>query len=127
MLFSALDIPFMSRSLRSLGTDMTVQEEWVYLDRDSKELRALDIHARVDLYDVTRTQPRIRPQLDLLVECKQSELPFVFFLSPEKLSHLEFPAVAGLFHQAIEISTEIPGLNGCLILCIHSDWRKIHS
>jgi hypothetical protein len=60
-----------------------VEEEWSYLDRDSDGLRALDMRASMQLYDWKdfKEQPRVRPSLDLLIECKQSELPYVFFES----------------------------------------------
>jgi hypothetical protein len=34
-----------------LRSDFDVQQEWCYVDRDSKELRAIDIHARRRLHD----------------------------------------------------------------------------
>jgi len=90
-----------------LRHQMWVQEEWAYLDRDTKELRSLDIRAGVHLYDLKGTQPRIRPQLDLLIECKQSELPYVFFVSPMKSQWPpDFPVFAGLAHRTIEVATD---------------------
>jgi hypothetical protein len=88
-----------------LRDQMMIHEEWAYLDRDTKELRALDIRAGVALYN-RRDQPRIRPHLDLLIECKQSELPYVFFLSSQNRWTPDFPVFAGLAHRTIEINTD---------------------
>lgn len=84
-----------------------VQQEWNYIDEDTKQLRAIDILAEQRLYNIKeKPQPRIRPTLNLLVECKQSDLPYVFFLSPEKVISREFPAIAGLFDDSIRIITD---------------------
>lgn len=44
--------------------------------------------------------------LDLIIECKQSELPFVFFLTDGKLSIHNFPYLAGLSKDEITITTD---------------------
>lgn len=82
------------------------QEEWSFIDGKSKELRSLDIMAQTSLYDFEKGQPRARPILNLLIECKQSELPYVFFLSPDKLSTWDYPYISGLFHKTLTISTD---------------------
>ena len=90
-----------------LKSKFHVQQEWCYVDRDSKELRAIDLHARRMLHDWgTGPQPRVRPHLDLLVECKQSQLPYVFFLSDGKPASLDSPEIVGLRHLNIEIATD---------------------
>lgn len=58
----------------NLRPEFQVQEEWSYIDRDTDDLRTIDILAQRDLYDIKKKQPRVRPQLALLVECKQSLL-----------------------------------------------------
>jgi hypothetical protein len=64
-----------------LEEDFYSENEWCYVDRDSKDLRAIDIRAHRRLHDWgDGEQPRVRPNLELLVECKQSQLPYVFFL-----------------------------------------------
>jgi hypothetical protein len=88
----------------TLRKQMMVHEEWAYLDRDTKDLRALDIRAGIVLYKCDE-QVRIRPQLDLLIECKQSDLPYVFFRSTQQGWPRDFPVFAGLAHRTIEIST----------------------
>lgn len=72
-----------------------VLEEWSYLDRDSGELRNVDLHAELRLHEWD-PQPRVRPKLNVLIECKQSQLPYVFFLSPGNVVGVDFPVVAGL-------------------------------
>jgi hypothetical protein len=90
-----------------LDSSFDVQQEWCYVDRDSKELRAIDIHARRMLYDWrSGPQPRIRPQLDLLIECKQSQLPYVFFISGNSRVPFGHPEVVGLHDDTIEIATD---------------------
>lgn len=85
-----------------------VQEEWGYIDEQSGDLRALDIWASKRLYELSRggEQPLVRPTLDLLIECKQSNLPYVFFNSATRpiLSH--FPYFAGLAQYEIRVSTD---------------------
>jgi hypothetical protein len=90
-----------------LDSSFNVQHEWCYVDRDSKELRAIEVHARRILYDWgSGPQPRVRPQLDLLVECKQSQLPYIFFLSGQSQAWLDHPEVAGLRDDTIQISSD---------------------
>lgn len=83
-----------------------VQEEWSYLDKDSHEVRAIDILAEKWLWDFKQKQPRVRPNLSLLVECKKSDLPYVFFLSSGKPWIPHFPLLAGLFRDTLTITTD---------------------
>ncbi|HVF49693.1 MAG TPA: hypothetical protein VNA19_06385 [Pyrinomonadaceae bacterium] len=83
-----------------------VQEEWSYIDRDTKELRTIDILAEKHLFDFKQGQPRVRPALDLLIECKQSVMPYVFFLSPTKPLLFDFPSIAGLAKHSVTITTD---------------------
>ena len=66
-----------ARSLR--GQEFGVNEEWSYIDRDTSDLRTLDIMAAKLFYDFESEPTRVRPTLNLLIECKQSNLPFIFF------------------------------------------------
>lgn len=81
------------------------QEEWSFIDRKTKEIRSLDIMAQMELFDISKGQPKVRPTLNLLIECKQSELPYIFFLSPDKLRTPNYPYFGGLFHKSITLST----------------------
>jgi hypothetical protein len=80
--------------------DFHVIEEWGFLDKDTNDLRAIDIFAQKPLLDLEKIhQPRVRPTLNLLIECKSSSLPYVFFLSKNKPWLPNFPLIAGLFHN----------------------------
>jgi hypothetical protein len=78
------------------AAEFRVREEWSYLDRDSKGLRSMDVLASRRLFGFDEPQPRVRPELNLLIECKKSELPFVFFANRHKPWLPNFPIVAGL-------------------------------
>lgn len=80
-------------------------EEWSYIDRDTKELRTIDLMASQAQYDFRGEQPRVRPELNLLIECKQSELPYIFFLTPDRPWHPTYPQISGLFQKNINIKT----------------------
>src|SRR5687768_6095163 len=55
-----------------------ITEEWGFTD-ESGTKRTLDLLAeRFDWVDRPNAY-RIRPSLDLLVECKQREMPYIFF------------------------------------------------
>lgn len=89
-----------------LRSQFHVQQEWCYLDKDTHESRTIDILAEKSLFDLTQEQPRVRPTLDLLVECKQSALPYVFFLTANKPWVPYFPLLGGLFKHALTITTD---------------------
>jgi len=72
-----------------------VQEEWGYVDRDTRELRTIDILAQDRLYDLSAEQPYARPILNLIIECKQSDLPFVFFFPQLHIGSLIFRSSQG--------------------------------
>ncbi|MGA2902682.1 MAG: hypothetical protein ABSD98_02545 [Candidatus Korobacteraceae bacterium] len=82
-----------------------IQQEWSYLDKTSNELRAIDVFAEKRLHD-WHPQPRVRPTLNLIIECKHSNLPYVFFKTSDSVHLLRFPAVAGLPSDTVEITTD---------------------
>jgi hypothetical protein len=90
------------------SAEFHTMEEWSYLDRDLGQLRTVDVKAEKRLGDHTKGSEgtRVRPSLVLLIECKQSQLPYVFFLArhPIYLSH--FPLFAGLHHGEISLKTD---------------------
>ena len=97
--------PLQTRVANLLRTDFHLQEEWSYLDPDTRTLRTLDIVAENYFYDLeTNGQPRTRPMLSLLIECKQSDLPYVFFAG-SKTYLRTFPVFAGLLHDVVSLST----------------------
>ena len=91
-----------------LREDFQVLPEWGYRDRFSDQLRTLDMLAIHGLYpDDVASQPRTRPSLALLIECKRSDLPYVFFAEPAYRSHkYEFPRISGLESNDITITTD---------------------
>lgn len=98
--------PLQTRIAESLSEEFYVQEEWSYLDRDSKSLRNIDILASQALYGYEKLQPRVHPQLNILIECKQSDLPFVFFGSRHPPFLQNFPVLAGLKSNYILIFSD---------------------
>jgi hypothetical protein len=77
-------------------------DEWAYADRDSGEMRTLDIHAAK--WDFEQKTRRGQTVLNLFIECKQSELPFVFFLSASNPRVLDFPLIARIPHDEVAIT-----------------------
>lgn len=85
---------------------VTVQEEWTYLDQDADQVRAIDALAEVHMWPAhSKQQPRIRPVLSLLVECKQSELPHVFFTRSDRFRP-QFPTTTGFPHSEVTLHTD---------------------
>ena len=69
-----------------------VTEEWGYIDRDTQERRSLDIHA----FKRLSVDSEARPRLALLIECKRSIYPYVFFKNVVDREIPHFPKIAGL-------------------------------
>lgn len=83
-----------------------IQEEWCFVDSESNVERAIDLLAQRRLYDFKEPQPRIRPTLNLVIECKQSDLPYVFFLTNNNPSTPKFPVIAGLASNNISLTSD---------------------
>ncbi|GIE94912.1 hypothetical protein [Paractinoplanes rishiriensis] len=85
-----------------LGSSARIQEEWPFVDRESGQVRSTDIFAQIplaaeQLRNSALMDKKVRPVLNLLVECKKSELPYVFFMrKTAPSSAYTFPEVAGL-------------------------------
>lgn len=97
--------PLQTLIAQSLTGVFHVREEWSFVDADTNELRTLDILAERPFYDINK-HTRVRPTLDLLIECKQSDLPYVFFLASNRTWLPKFPALAGLFGNDITVITD---------------------
>jgi hypothetical protein len=82
-----------------------VAEEAAYVDGDSGDLRTIDIAASHALWKPPK-QPRVRPELTMFIECKQSELPYVFFLANRKHRLMEFPMMCGLHKMTVTLKTD---------------------
>lgn len=68
----------------------------------------MDLIAEKLLWDQTQ-QRRVRPTLNLLVECKRSDLPYVFFLSEQQVWTPRCPVIAGLACEEVNVSTDDDG------------------
>lgn len=87
-----------------LDSHFSVTEEWGYIDRDSKDHRALDIFAHKRLHEDNNAP--IQPNLVLLIECKRSRHPYVFFENVIERSIPGFPFVSGLPRDRVSISEQ---------------------
>lgn len=98
--------PLQIRLANELRPDFQTQPEWGFLDRHTSAMRAIDLMATKQLYD-RETAPglRVRPHLVLLIECKRSDMPYIFFDDGSE-SRGDFPLVAGLRHEQIEVRTD---------------------
>ncbi len=96
-----------------LKNTFAVTEELGYIDIETKEHRSLDLFAYHPL--VEEGSQSVKPSLVILIECKRSRHPFVFFQGVVNRPINNFPIVAGLQRGVIEIhdrsnsSREIPG------------------
>jgi hypothetical protein len=104
---SSSGYPLQSVVASKLRKHFAVQEEWSFVDTDEHITRSIDLFAEIFLFNPeTQLQSRVRPALNLIVECKQSELPYVFFLSDEKVRTPRFPLISGLAHERITVTKE---------------------
>jgi hypothetical protein len=74
-----------------LKTAFSVTEEWGYIDRDTKEHRSLDIFA----FKKLPSSDSVHPSVVLLLECKRSICPYVFFRNVIDREIPGFPRVSG--------------------------------
>ena len=91
------------RKLRQLG--FSISPEWSFVDRDTEELRCIDLRAS-KRFDDRMPGVRTRPHLDLLIECKQSQLPIVFFLEEGPQYNPQFPYLVGLASSRLTVRTD---------------------
>lgn len=77
--------------------------EWSYIDKDTGAHRSVDMRATIS-YD--EPGDRTRPHLDLIIECKQSQLPYIFFTGESTAWGAELPFFAGLKNEIITIKTD---------------------
>lgn len=92
---------------------LSVRHEWAFQDPITSKIRAMDLLAEKILYKNAKDL-RARPELSILVECKRSPDPYVFFLSDidaDKQSSV-FPLIAGLKSPYMSMYT--PVLNGAV-------------
>ncbi len=94
-----------------------IQQEWSFKDSETAGLRTLDIRAERRLFGHDQGQARVRPTLELLIECKQSDLPFIFFISGGSTPSKHFPLFAGLFQNEISVRTDDSRSTWSLTIC----------
>ncbi|KAF6243326.1 hypothetical protein C6988_03525 [Nitrosopumilus sp. b1] len=83
-----------------------IEEEWTFIDDDLQKRRSIDIIASKRLYNEEEgIQKRIRPILSMLIECKKSETPYVFFVSKNHKIGNEFPFYAGLSKYELRVKS----------------------
>jgi hypothetical protein len=97
--------PLQTTVAAKLSQSFRVQQEWAYIDSESGVARAADVLADRELYKFTEHR-LVRPHLVLIVECKRSDLPIVFFESPSAAVPPDFPRFAGLKESNIPIVFE---------------------
>jgi hypothetical protein len=91
--------PLQSLVADKLKAHFDVHEEWAYIDRESNQHRSLDVFAIRHL----PTDPLVEPRLVLLIECKRSVHPFIFFKNVVEPIIPGFPAIAGLQRGIVQI------------------------
>ncbi|MFH1702123.1 MAG: hypothetical protein ABIB41_01660 [Nitrospirota bacterium] len=89
-----------------LTAKFQIQEEWSFTDSETQETRTIYLLAETPLFEFKEPQPRVRPALTLIIECKQSELPYIFFLSQSKPVVPKFPVISGLASDEIVITSD---------------------
>ncbi len=91
---------------RQLGKQgFEVYEEWSYIDKETNKERNIDIMAKKVLCDFDEKRPpKVTPWLDILVECKKSEMPYVFFLMDSD-EFFDIVSCSGLVKDTIAIES----------------------
>ena len=83
-----------------------ISEEWSYIDRGSNGKRALDLYAYKKLSPDTNDSELPYRGLVLLIECKRSNAPFVFFKSATQEEFEDFPMIVGMRSDVVEVNEE---------------------
>lgn len=97
--------PLQTVVAKKIGAEFDLQPEWGFFDRTTEEMRAIDLLAIRELFDPkVANAKRVRPKLTLVIECKKSELPYIFFQSDGRIGG-NFPHVTGLPSSKIKITT----------------------
>jgi hypothetical protein len=89
-----------AEKLRSAG--FVVTEEWGFIDSDTLEHRAVDISA-YKVLKATGTRQEVSPRINLLIECKRSTHPHIFFSERSNLEAEAFPAIAAIRAGTVEL------------------------
>ena len=113
-LVSAIDqsgYPLQGRVAYKLKDHFRITEEWGYFDSSTNEHRSLDIYGYRRL--IENTKAAVQPSCAVLVECKRSRHPYVFFRLVTEMLLSDFPVVAGVRNRITiseprKTSTEVP-------------------
>jgi hypothetical protein len=113
-LVSAIDqsgYPLQGQVAYGLQGHFRLTEEWGYFDSSTNEHRSLDIFGYRKLID-NNTDAGVQPACVVLVECKRSTHPYVFFRLVTEPIIRGFPVVAGVKSMipiySPHMSTEVP-------------------
>lgn len=87
---------------RLLANKFEVEHEWAYLDSDTGEARSIDILAS-RRFETNRVNDRVYPSANILIECKRSTMPLVFFIPEGSALNFDLPVLAGLRSDRIEV------------------------
>ena len=98
--------PLQLEVVQNLSEKFRIQEEWSYIDHQTQAPRTIDLVASRTLFEWEEPQPRARPELNLVIECKKSELPYVFFLSDRHTWLPDFPTISGLKARNVVITSD---------------------
>ncbi|TXJ80009.1 hypothetical protein E2C11_11535 [Streptomyces lavendulae] len=107
--FQATTAASLRKRLAEHFNDVNIQEEWEYIDSETKQARSVDILADIGALNFDRrvSQFSAMPlfcRLNLVIECKQSENPYVFFLRdapPEGAP--SFPEMLGPIKEVVKV------------------------
>jgi hypothetical protein len=90
--------PLQTAVALELQRQFVITEEWGYPDRNTEEHRTLDVFAFRRLEQEVIGGTTVAPSVVLLLECKQSTLPYFFFRSVAYQSRPvpDFPCVFGI-------------------------------
>ena len=108
-------LPKPSVSGGTIRSDTRVQEEWSFLDPDEGKVRTLDALIMHDMTPDGLADEGSHPfvpagcidhHLDFLIECKHSELPFVFFLRDVSCGRI--PRLVGLPFDRLVMESHTP-------------------
>jgi hypothetical protein len=97
--------PLQTKVAAILDSPYRTFEEWAYRDEITGATRTLDLFADRDFWPPPSEDSRVRPKLNLLIECKQSDLPYVFFVQRNPTVGIQ-PTIAGLPSDEIVIKTD---------------------
>ncbi len=100
---SSSGYPLQHRIALMLKSEFQLAEEWGYSDRDSNEPRSLDLMAR---RRITSDPGRpVQLSVALLIECKRSDLPIVFFQAAVPRVPRNYPKVFGFGRHGFSLTS----------------------